>query len=70
MLNASTVLLAASLAIFAAGCGGTQYDYSDANDTKPGPGLLSGEDGVFNILRPQPSTAERSAKQGAKQTCQ
>lgn len=34
---------------FLAGCGGKDFDYVDARDTKPGPGLMSGDDGVFTI---------------------
>jgi hypothetical protein len=32
-----------------AGCVGEEYHYVDDADLKPGPGLLSGEDGVFRL---------------------
>jgi hypothetical protein len=32
-----------------AGCVGEEYHYVDEADLKPGPGLLSGEDGVFHL---------------------
>ncbi len=65
MITLRTVLLAAGLAFLVAGCGGTSYDYSSANDTKPGPGLLSGEDGVVNIVRakPNPPVVEETAEE-------
>ncbi len=54
MPKVRNLLLVAGLAFLVADCGGTAYDYSSANDTKPGPGLLSGEDGVFNVVRAKP----------------
>jgi hypothetical protein len=38
-----------SLMLF--GCGGKNFDYTDSNEIKPGPGLFSGEDGVFTIIK-------------------
>ena len=64
MTKLHTVLLAAGLSFCLAGCGGTPYDYSSANDTKPGPGLLSGEDGVFNIVRAKSPAGEKSTEKG------
>ncbi len=32
------------------GCGGEPYSYTPENELKPGPGLLSGEDGEFNLV--------------------
>ncbi len=63
-LHTMLLALAAGLALFLAGCGGTPYDYSSANDTKPGPGLLSGDDGVFNIVRSKPPAADKPTEQG------
>ena len=31
-------------------CGGTDYTYVDTNEEKPGPGLFSGDDGVFTVI--------------------
>lgn len=31
-------------------CGGKDFHYSDSKDTKPGPGLFSGADGVFTVI--------------------
>ncbi len=30
-------------------CGGTSYQYRSVDETKPGPGLFSGEYGVFTL---------------------
>lgn len=32
-------------------CSGTDYTYVDTNEEKPGPGLFSGDDGVFNVIK-------------------
>ncbi len=37
-----------------AGCVGEEYHYVDDAELKPGPGLLSGEDGVFTIYEKKP----------------
>lgn len=63
MAKLCSLLLAAGLSLCMAGCGGTPYDYTSANDTKPGPGLLSGEDGVFNIMRAEPPAGDTSTEQ-------
>lgn len=42
------VLLLSLLALLCS-CGGKEYTYSDGRDQKEGPGLLSGEDGVFTL---------------------
>ncbi len=45
------------------GCGGKNFDYTDSNDTKPGPGLFSGEDGVFTVIkRERVDTSEHGVK--------
>jgi hypothetical protein len=41
------VTLCASLMLV--GCGGEPYTYQTDRELKPGPGLLSGEDGVFRL---------------------
>lgn len=43
------------------GCSaGNQYNYEPSSETPPGPGLLSGEDGVFTIYEKE--TADDSEK--------
>ena len=37
------------LLLMLGGCGGTEHSYRDGRDQKEGPGLLSGEDGVFSV---------------------
>ena len=46
LFAATAVLL---LSCFLTGCVGNEYHYVDAADVKPGPGLFSGEDGVFTV---------------------
>jgi len=48
---AATASLAVALAVLLAGCGLHQdFDPPEPGGMKPGPGLFSGEDGVFTIL--------------------
>jgi len=35
-------------------CGGADYTYVDTNEKKAGPGLFSGEDGVFTVVKTAP----------------
>ena len=45
------------------GCAGEEYTYVNDGDLKPGPGLLSGEDGVFTLYGKTPSEqAEKAAE--------
>lgn len=57
IMKKSGVLLL--LAIILAGCAGEEYSYVDDADLKPGPGLLSGDDGVFTIYRSTSTEPER-----------
>ena len=52
MKRLQKLMLAASLLIclFVFGCGGTAYTPPPADGLKPGPGLFSGEDGVFTLF--------------------
>ena len=43
------LVLLLSLLVLLCSCGGKEYTYSDGRDQKEGPGLLSGEDGVFTL---------------------
>lgn len=40
------------------GCGGTPLTYADSKEEKPGPGLLSGEDGVITVIRKERADTE------------
>ncbi|MEE4135407.1 MAG: hypothetical protein V2I32_04965 [Desulforhopalus sp.] len=40
-----------SWAMILSGCAGQEYVYEDGRDRKEGPGLFSGEDGVFTVYR-------------------
>ncbi len=43
-------IISLSLLALLSACGGKDYEYVNSNDTKPGPGLFSGEDGVFTVF--------------------
>lgn len=45
-----------------AGCVGEEYTYVDDRDLKPGPGLLSGEDGALTIYGKTPPQSESGAQ--------
>jgi hypothetical protein len=47
-----TIAMSVMVCVAAAllGCGGTPLVYTDSREEKPGPGLFSGEDGVFTLL--------------------
>ncbi|MFW2368254.1 MAG: hypothetical protein ACN4GW_17695 [Desulforhopalus sp.] len=34
------------------GCGGEPWTYQTDRELKPGPGIFSGEDGEFSLIRP------------------
>jgi hypothetical protein len=40
-------------------CGGTDYAYVDTNEQKTGPGLFSGEDGVFNVVKKEADASKK-----------
>ena len=39
------------LAVIICACGGKPLQYTDSKEQKPGPGLFSGEDGVFTLIK-------------------
>ena len=41
-----------SFLLLSGGCGGEPYAYVPENELKPGPGLFSGEDGEFHLIKP------------------
>lgn len=51
-------LMVLLLSCFLCGCGGTDYNYVDTNEQKPGSGLFSGEDGVFTVVKKGSKTKE------------
>ena len=49
-MNKSTLLLIAVLFLGLGGCSaGKEYAYNPSSETPPGPGLFSGENGVFTV---------------------
>ena len=77
MKNAMIKLMLVGLAIalafgFAVGCSSVEpFEYHDAAEVKPGPGLLTGEDGEAVLFRipadPQDQPEDAQAKETAKQ---
>lgn len=50
------------LAVIVCGCGGKPLQYTDSKEQKPGPGLFSGEDGVFTLIK-----IDKEKREGEKQ---
>ncbi|WP_458775079.1 hypothetical protein [Desulforhopalus sp. 52FAK] len=48
--NKTYCLMVLFLGCLLCSCSGTDYTYVDANEEKPGPGLFSGDDGVFTVI--------------------
>lgn len=55
------VLLA--LLVCLAGCGGEPYTYTQENELKPGPGIFSGEEGEFQLIK---SSREKEGEEKQK----
>ncbi len=51
-------VIVASMIFGLAGCGGSDFKYADNRDLKSGPGLFSGDDGVFTLIKIDPVDAE------------
>ncbi len=49
------------------GCGGTDYQYESATEKKPGPGLFSGEDGVFTVIKKDKADSGVTTQKAIKQ---
>jgi len=49
------------------GCGGTEYSYRDGRDQKEGPGLMSGEDGVFSVYNSGGDAGVEESRQKERQ---
>ena len=52
------------------GCSGTDYTYVDTNEEKPGPGLFSGDDGVFTVIKKGPEEVEGEQEPAEKTSSQ
>jgi len=52
-------LVAVFLTCLLCGCSGTDYNYVDTNEEKPGPGLFSGDDGVFTVIKKSPEEVDK-----------
>ena len=62
------VLVGVVLALLAAGCATPPepFEYQQNNELKPGPGILTGEDGVFTIYgEPTPAKKEEPKPEDA-----
>lgn len=57
-----TFITTISFLVVLSGCGGQNYEYQDSNDIKPGPGLLSGEDGKFDLLQSDKDNNNKETK--------
>ena len=55
------------LLLLLGGCGGTEYGYRDGRDQKEGPGLLSGEDGVFSVYKSGGDAGAEESRQQERQ---
>ena len=58
------IILAAVLLVGLNGCSTSPkpFEYETQRELKPGPGLISGEDGFFTIYQQQGSSEEKSDK--------
>ncbi|WP_163338500.1 hypothetical protein [Desulfopila sp. IMCC35008] len=53
--------------LLTASCGGQSFVYQPTNDIPPGPGLLSGEDGEFNLFSAGGPKNEKHHDSGKKE---
>ena len=61
------IVVLCCLAVMLNGCGGQDYTYDDGRDRKEGPGLFSGQDGVYTIYRrDRAAPVDPSAVQGTE----
>ena len=61
------LITALLLSTFLSGCAGEEYTYIDEADLKSGPGLFSGEDGVFTIYGKSPSERQQEQEEREKE---
>jgi hypothetical protein len=57
------VLVGVASALLVAGCATSPepFEYQQNNELKPGPGIFTGEDGVYTIYGPPPKPAGESS---------
>ena len=65
MHSMKSIVVAISIiaSVLLLGCEGKEYTYVENQELKPGPGLFSGEDGVFTIYRDSPSSKKKMQKE-------
>lgn len=56
-------LIGLLLSLLVCGCGGTDYNYVDTREEKPGPGLLSGDDGVFTVYKKEKEPEQQQVQE-------
>lgn len=59
---------ALSVGLLLAGCGGEPYTYVPEHELKPGPGLVTGEDGEFTIIETPLDSKKQDEPDPSKQT--
>lgn len=57
-------ILALIVFLFLGGCGGQAYEYQDAKEMKAGPGIISGADGKFDLLRSKQDSKDSIEEEG------
>jgi len=65
MHSMKSIVVAISIiaSVLLLGCEGKEYTYVENQELKPGPGLFSGEDGVFTIYGDSPSSKKKMQKE-------
>ena len=58
-MKSLVVAISIIVSVLLLGCGGKEYPYVEDQELKPGPGLFSGEDGVFTIYGDSPSSKKK-----------
>ena len=58
MILLRTLIVLSIMASGLVACGGTPFQHTDSKETKPGPGLFSGDDGVFTLYKNEKSKEE------------
>jgi len=62
LMKRCIVLAGLAIFLFLAGCASSPepFEYEQNNELKPGPGLLTGEEGVYTIYGPPPVEEKQS----------
>lgn len=65
MLQFSAMILIAACAVILGGCSGWEpVDYTPPSETKPGPGLVTGERGAFVVERQLATPKSKASEDG------